>query len=200
MVERILVATNNVAKFERYRRVLNYWRPVFEISKPSGLGIKIKVDEKGASAEEIAKNKALEYLRHSKFPTLTVDEECVVDGMPNEMQPGVFVRRVNRKFEATDEELLNTYVEKYAGKWHTWRFAHCLALPGGRAFVNTALVRGWFHTVPASGPIIRGYPLSSLLHDKELGKYWKDFTIEEERVVLRPIYLSVEKLLNQASL
>jgi len=48
-----------------------------------------------------------------------------------------------------------------------------------------------------AGLLIKGYPSSSLLYDIKLGKYWKDFTIEEERVVLQPIYTSIEKILNQ---
>lgn len=194
----ILIATKNEAKFERYQRVISYFQPNFRILRLSELGIKIKVDEVGKGSEEIARNKALEYLKHSNLPTLAIDEECRVDGIPDEMQPGIYVRRVNRQAKASDEELLNFYLQNYARKSHVWKFSHCLALPNGKVFLDNAIIRAWFSAQSYPGPIVRGYPLSSLLYEQTLRKYWRDFTIEEERTVLQPIYVSMEKILNQA--
>lgn len=195
---KILIATKNRAKFERYKRIINYLRPDFTIVNLSDLSINVRVDEIGITSEEISRDKAIEYLKHSKLPTLAIDEECYVDGAPDEKQPKIFVRRIGGTRETTDEEILNYFLTNYAGKWHTWTFSHCLALPDDRTFSDKAVVRAYFHTKPHKEPVIKGYPLSNLLYDPKIGKYWRDFTTEEEKIVLKQIYVSIEKILNQA--
>jgi len=45
-------------------------------------------------------------MKHSKLPTLAIDEERHIEGIQDEIQPGVYVRRVDGEKEVTDEGLL----------------------------------------------------------------------------------------------
>jgi len=196
-MQKILIATRNDAKFGRYKRVLNRVRPNIEILSPAQLNIDVKVEEIGESSEEIAKHKALQYLNYSSLPSLAIDEECYVEGVPDEMQPGIHVRRIGGR-EVTDIELLNFFFLNYMGKWANWTFSHVLALSPEKIFLDKAVISAYLYMRIQPGHLIKGYPLSSLLYDVKLGKYWIDLTEEEERIVLQPVYKSIERILNKA--
>ena len=49
-------------------------------------------------------------------------------------------------------------------------------------------------------PILPGYPLSSVLFDLAVGKVLRDFTPEEERQRLEPVYEKVARVVRAAGL
>ncbi|WP_420917084.1 non-canonical purine NTP pyrophosphatase [Dictyobacter halimunensis] len=70
---KILLATHNPSKFERYNNLLREVANL-ELVSLQGVSISEKVDEPFATAKENAIHKAVKYARISQLPTLAVDE------------------------------------------------------------------------------------------------------------------------------
>ena len=103
---KLLYATNNISKVRNMRRSLAEL-PI-EIITPKELGIKIDVVEDGKTAIENAIKKAQAYYDKTKLPTIAGDSGLFIDGVPDDKQPGLFVRRVNGK-TLTENEMIEYY-------------------------------------------------------------------------------------------
>jgi len=163
-VEKIVVASGNPAKVERYGRILSqYAREVVGIKD---LGIADKPKELGDTAEKNAEIKARFYADRTGLLVLSEDEALYVDFLPENQQPGVYVRRVDGIDEVDDGRLLAHWEKIVAqvpesnrtGRWH---IAYCIATPHGK--VKTV---GLDHPIvffsPSSQVRIPGWPMSSL--------------------------------------
>ncbi len=75
---------------------------------PDDLGIHIEVEENGKTALENALLKARAYYEAVKMPVIAGDSGVLIEGLPAEKQPGLYVRRVNGKV-LTDEEMIAHY-------------------------------------------------------------------------------------------
>lgn len=75
---------------------------------PTDLGIHLDIEESGATAVENALLKANAYYQAVKIPTIAADSGVRIEGIPEEAQPGLYVRRVNGKV-LTDEEMIDHY-------------------------------------------------------------------------------------------
>lgn len=106
-MRKILYGTTNPAKLNFMREMLN------------GLGLEIiglrdlnrefeAVDESGNNPLENARIKALAYYKATKMPVFSCDTGLYIEGLSDEKQPGVHVRRVGGK-ELTDEEMIKYY-------------------------------------------------------------------------------------------
>lgn len=105
---RLLYATNNNSKVYNMRRRLE--NIPIEIITPKDLGIKVEVIEDGKTAIENAIKKAQAYYEQTKIPTIAGDSGLFIDNIPNDKQPGLFVRRVNGKV-LTDNEMIEYYTQ-----------------------------------------------------------------------------------------
>lgn len=202
-LEKIVVATRNPGKKERYGRLLS--RVAKEVLSLADLGIKEKPQESGETAEENAKIKAIFYAKLTGLLVFSEDESLFVDFLPLDKQPGVYIRRVDGKEEVDDNQLLAHWEkiiakvpkEKRTGRWHT---AYCLAAPIGKvSIVSTDHHRMFFY--PSSKIRIPGWPMSSLQGPIEAGKphseltrkELKQFEREADRIILKKLTVMVRR-------
>lgn len=140
-----------------------------------------EIAEDGASLLENAKEKALAYYRAFQVPVFSCDSGLYIEGIPEEEQPGIHVRRVRGKC-LTDEEMMQYYsglAKKYGDLRARYRSAICLVLD--EEHVHPAMEENM-----ASHPFLitsrphrdgirkKGFPLDCLSVDISTGKYYYD--------------------------
>ncbi|HEY1249312.1 MAG TPA: non-canonical purine NTP pyrophosphatase [Nitrososphaera sp.] len=197
---KLLIATHNTAKYRRYRTILEQVQDLTLLSLRD-VAISEKIAENGMTAEENARKKAQGYASLAGLPTLSIDEALFVEGFRPEEQPGVNVRRYLGR-EATDEELLATFLEKMKllaphQRRANWTYAICMAFPHGKISLTQVSIPTLFTDEPHSS-LLPGYPLHSLQIDPRLGKKLCDCTPEEEHLRLSIVYEAVGDLVREA--
>ena len=183
-IKKIVVATRNESKKSRFSRLLV--EMVGQVTGLDEMGVTEKPKETGNTAEENAQIKATFYAAATGLPVLAEDESLWVDFLPKDKQPGVHVRRINRKDEVTDEELLAYWealvakspVNKRTGYWH---IAYCLGTPDGKVHTG-ALDHPIMFFSPSSKVRLPGWPTSSLQGPVMFGKPDSELTDEERRL------------------
>lgn len=103
---KILYATQNAAKVHNMRRRLA--STDIEIVTPADLNLYVDVVEDGASVSENAMKKALAYAPLAGMPVLAADSGLYIEGLSEEEQPGMFVRRFGGRL-MTDDEMIVHY-------------------------------------------------------------------------------------------
>ena len=103
-----LLATTNKAKIRYYGTKLR--EQGVEIVTLEDLNIKCNVDETGKNPIENAIIKASAYNQISGMPTIALDEGLFLKGVPDHIQPGTHVRRVNGK-RLNDIEMIEYYID-----------------------------------------------------------------------------------------
>ncbi len=196
---KLLIGTQNPAKFARYRTILNEI-PGLEVVSPADIGVILSIAEDGATAEANARIKARAYVQATGLPTLSIDEALYVDAFPPGDQPGTHVRRLLGR-TASDEELLAAFLERTkhlspGERGVTWIYAICLALPDGPELHDQVEIPAVL-VDRAVLPILPGYPLSSILLNPEFGKVHRELSPCEERQRLRVLYEKVHSLASQ---
>jgi len=91
----LLLATKNKAKKKHYGELLK--NQGIKLLSLEDINVKIEVDESGNNPIQNAILKATAYFKETNIPTLALDEGLFFDNIPDEIQPGVHVRRVNGK-------------------------------------------------------------------------------------------------------
>jgi 8-oxo-dGTP diphosphatase len=171
-----------------------------------GLGnVDITVEEDGTTPEENARKKALEYSKVLQKPVLSMDAALYFDDIDDNLQPGLFVRRIPGYTHATDGEVLEYYQKLINNHGGTltgyWEFSFALGWPDGHSDAFSAraprLFVGTSHT-----EILPGYPLESLQIDPESGKYITELSKEEQadkwrRPLGSPLASFIKKHLNE---
>lgn len=94
-MKEVLFATGNASKVARYKDKL--LEKGIKLISLKDIDIDIDVDENGNTAIENATIKAKAYSEATNLPTLATDDTMFIEGIPDEIQPGIFVRRVNWK-------------------------------------------------------------------------------------------------------
>lgn len=185
MIEKIVIASGNPAKVERYRKL--FVKIADEVVGLKDMGITDKPQETGETAEENAGIKARFYCDRARLPVFCEDEALFVDFLPEDQQPGVHVRRINRVDEVDDDKLLNHYEEIIAKtpenlRFGYWHVAYCLAKPDGnfRVIANDYSIK-FFH--PLSKVRLPGWPLSSIQGPTSLNKPNAEMTEEDHRLI-----------------
>jgi inosine/xanthosine triphosphate pyrophosphatase family protein len=127
---KILLATHNQAKLERYGKILKSV-PDLEVVSLSDLKITQKVEEDCETNIENALKKARTYGKISGLITVAVDESLMTNFLPESEQPGVYARRLAKGGkELTDAQLLETWKEifkKYPQEDRQFIFNYALA-------------------------------------------------------------------------
>lgn len=167
----ILIATKNKAKIKKYSTMLN----VLEIKYKTLEDFEndIEVEETGNTPTENAIIKAKAYYEAFKMPVLVDDCGMVLDRLPIDKQPGVFVRRHEGK-KLTDEEIIELYskeIEEVGGE-STGGFIIAITVidENGKIYTNEEKHDRLFISKPCNERT-EGYPMNSLIYDKETGKY-----------------------------
>ena len=181
---RLLYATKNPAKIEAMRRRIAalgielYGLDEMDVELP-------QIPETGKSPLENARQKAKAYFEILKVPLFSCESGLYFDNVPEEIQPGVNVRRVNNK-RLDDREMQEYYIglaRKYGDLTARYKNAICLVLDANRIYAamdksmesEPFLMTSKPH--PKSNP---GFPLDSISVDIRTGRYYYD--LQDDRL------------------
>ena len=180
-MKKILFATSNEAKVKRFKdKLLNKG---IELLSLKDLDVSLTIEENGTSAIENALIKARAYSDKVDIPVMAMDDSLYLEGVPEEFQPGLFVRRVNGK-SLTDEEMIEHYsnlVKKYGhnGKIVArWVYGLAIIYDQKEETYTWSKTNFWLVDTPSS-IVNPGYPLNSISKSIELNKYFSEMTQED---------------------
>ncbi len=168
---KVLIATKNKGKIEKYSNMLDSLN--IEYCTLKDFNIDIEINENGKTTSENATIKANAYYKKLKMPILTDDSGLMIDKLPADKQPGVMVRRHNGR-ELSDEEIIDVYskeIESVGGE-STGAFIISIAIIDKQGVIHIKETK--HKRLFVSKPDINrvpGYPLSSLIFDKDTNMY-----------------------------
>jgi XTP/dITP diphosphohydrolase len=176
----VIYGTSNPGKIKQIQSLLAQYN--ITLRGTYEFGVDLDVPEDGKTSEENAAKKAAAYAAAIQKPVLSMDSALYFKGVPDELQPGVYVRRFGGNERANDQELLDYYrefVARYGGKLDGyWETAFALGLPDGTH--RTHLVhspRIFVSETHATVPT--GNPLMAMQVDPVTGKHLPDLTPKE---------------------
>ena len=181
-MKQIVFSTGNPTKAKRFSKGLLKYD--IEVLSLKDLNLKIDADENGKDVIENALLKARECYKITKMPTIGMDDSLYLEGIPEEFQPGLFVRRVNGK-TLNDEEMLTHYkslVTKYGdnGKLNCkWIYGLAVIDENGEEYTYTWEKANFYMVDTESEKINPGYPLNTISKYKVIDKYFTDTTDED---------------------
>ncbi|MFA6493066.1 MAG: non-canonical purine NTP pyrophosphatase [Patescibacteria group bacterium] len=181
-MKKIIFGTTNPGKVAHVQAALDpLGIKVLGLSKFKNLP---DIEEDGKTPQENSQKKAAAYCEAIDQPVLSMDNALYIDGLDDNVQPGMHVRRIpGYNGRPTDEEMLEYYsalIKKHGGNMTGhWEFSICLAFPNGTTKEITAISKTRYFTSKISPKRMPGYPLESIQIDKELGKYIVEMTKEE---------------------
>ncbi|MDE5538966.1 MAG: non-canonical purine NTP pyrophosphatase [Bacilli bacterium] len=178
---KVLFATTNPAKIKFYAEALK--NAGLEVLTLKDLDINMKVEENGKTALENAYLKAKGYYDIAHIPTIGIDDNLYIEGIPDNLQPGTHVRRVNGR-ELNDDEMLEYYQKlvddhgnKLVAKW-----VYGLVIYDGTNKYEYSWSKNDFYLVAnPSAKRHPGYPLDSISIDPLTNKYFTELTEEDKK-------------------
>ena len=181
-----LLATTNKAKIRRYAPRLT--ESGINIVTLNDLNLNTDIDENGNNPTENAIIKATAYNKLTNMPTIAIDDGLFLNNVPDEIQPGTHVRRVNGK-RLNDREMIEHYislVNQYGtnGELKGY-FQKAVAIVNGDNIYTFEHKSGRKFTNKHSPVIDEGYPLASIQIVESLGKFKSELTKEEEEQVIQ---------------
>ena len=185
-MKKILFATGNPSKVKRFSKGLE--EKGIEVISLRDIDAETEIEENGKNAIENALIKARAYAKITNIPVFAMDDNLYLENVPEEKQPGMFVRRVNGK-RLNDEEMIEHYsslVKEYGtdGKL-TCRWVYGIAvINNGRENTYTWSKEDFYMVDKPSNKINPGYPLNTISINKKLNKYFTDIT-EEDKAMLQ---------------
>lgn len=180
-MKKVLFATVNESKAKRFKDGL--LRNGIEIITIKDIDEDIEVLENGKDAIENALIKARAYAKVLDMPVFAMDDSLYIDNIPDDKQPGLYVRRVNGK-RLSDEEML-TYYSNLAHEYGedgklTCRWVYGIAVINDGVESTYTWNKDDFYIVDKlSDKIDPGYPLNTISINKKLNKYFTDMTKED---------------------
>lgn len=178
---KLLFATTNPAKIKKYATELE--KNNIEVITIKDLNINLHVEETGKNALENAFLKAKAYYDLTGITTIGMDNNLFIEELPENKQPGNYVRRVNGK-ELSDDEMIEYYsnlVKEYGEKL-TAKWIYGMVLYNGKEKKEYSWAKSEFYFV--SKPSEKrnpGYPLDSISIDKKTNKYFVDLTESDKK-------------------
>ena len=184
-MKKILFATENQSKAKRFKNGL--LKNDIEIITINDLEKKVNIEENGNNAIENALIKARAYANVYNYPVLAMDDNLYIEGIPENKQPGMYVRRVNGK-RLNDEEMIEHYTNlaKTYGKNGklTCRWVYGMALINNeKEFTYTWSKEDFYIVDKPSSKIDVGYPLNTISINKKINKYFTDLTEEDKKQI-----------------
>lgn len=178
---KVLFATTNPAKVKKYKEELK--NRGIELLTIKDLDLDFKVEENGKNALENAYIKAKAYYDKTHITTIATDNSLFIEELPQEKQPGVYVRRINGK-RLTDEEMIEYYtnlVKEYGGKLTAkWVYGMVIYNENGKKEYTWSKDHFYFVDKPCEKRNL-GYPLDSISIIPEFNKYMLELTEEEKK-------------------
>lgn len=184
-MRKILFATGNPSKAKRFSKGLE--EKGIEIISLKDIDTKIEIEENGKDAIENALIKARAYSRIEDIPVFAMDDNLYLENVPEDKQPGMFVRRVNGK-RLSDDEMIEHYsnlVKEYGvnGKL-ICRWVYGMAvINNGKESTYTWSKDDFYMVDVPSNKVNPGYPLNTISIHKKLNKYFTDITEEDKAMV-----------------
>ncbi|MVB12100.1 dITP/XTP pyrophosphatase [Caprobacter fermentans] len=178
----LLYGTGNQAKLALMRRALADLD--LKIVGLKELGVLVpEIVETGDSPLENARIKATAYYKLFHRPVFSCDSGLYFEGLPDDLQPGVHVRRVNG-MQLSDDEMIAYYsglALRYGRIRATYRNAVCFVFNESHLYESMAKQLSGKSFLMTSQPHpkrVKGFPLDSLSIDPETGKYFYDLPAE----------------------
>ena len=176
---KILYGTTNKAKLDLMRRAVSPLE--IEIIGLDDLDINIPdVTENGSTPLENAEIKARAYFDAFKTPVFSCDSGLYFDGLDDDEQPGIYVRRVGGR-ELNDAEMTEHYAAlslRHGGNIiGRYRNAIYLILGEDRQYSSMDISIATEPFILASKPhekSVQGFPLDRLSKDIKSGEYYYD--------------------------
>jgi len=203
---KILIATHNPEKLKRYQNLFADFANL-ELLSLKDLNITTKIDEPHNSSEENSIFKAKEYGKISLLPTIAIDEALSTNFLPENEQPGVFVRRFNKeKRELNDLEVIDIWKkisQLYPGenRRFIWDFRMSYFNIQSNFLKTAKAIQNDFLADKFSDKINPGYPMSSFLVPEGHNKPYIDLNpselLEIDKKNLEPFRLLLEEILNR---
>lgn len=180
---KVLFATTNPAKIKKYIKELE--KNNIEILTIKDLDIKLDVEENGKDAIENAYIKAKAYYDATKMITIGMDNNLFIEELPEEKQPGTYVKRVNGK-ELNDEEMIEYYTNlvKNNGGRLTAKWVYGMVIYNGVQAKEYIWNKSHFYFVDTPHEKRNpGYPLDSISIMPECNKYFVELTEEDKKQI-----------------
>lgn len=184
-MKQILFATGNPSKAKRFSKRL--YEKGIEVITPNDIDKEVKIEENGKNAIENALIKARAYSKTVNIPVFAMDDNLYLENVPEEKQPGMYVRRVNGK-RLSDNEMIEHYlklVKEYGinGKL-TCKWVYGMAvINNGKESTYTWSKEDFYMVDKPSNKINPGYPLNTISINKKLNKYFTDITDEDKEKI-----------------
>lgn len=185
-MKEIIFATGNQSKGKRFEKeLLNNNIKTLTLKD---IDIKIDVEENGANAIENARIKARACYKLTNKASMGMDDTLYLEGVPEDKQPGLFVRRVNGK-TLNDEEMIEHYLNlvKEYGKDGIlnakWIYGMVVVNDLGEESEYTWEKSNIYFVDKVSSIINPGYPLNSITKLKGVDKYLTEVTEEDKEKV-----------------
>ena len=181
---KILIATHNKEKLHRYSRLL-LGVSNLELLSLDDLAITEKAEENFSTNIENAKHKAEFYGELSGIITLSIDEAVETNFLPDNEQPGVYVRRFSGdKKELSDNAVVAVWQEifkKYPqeDKKFIWSFAVVFYNPGNDSLEMVDIKQISYVAHKISNKKSNGYPLSRVMSPEKNGISYADLSQED---------------------
>lgn len=181
-MKQLVFATNNVTKSKRFSKGL--LKKGIEVKSLKDIHITLNVEENGNTVIENALIKARGCYEKIKAPVIAMDDSLYLENVPDDKQPGLYVRRVNGK-TLTDDEMLDYYinlVKKFGNNGKIdckWIYGLAVIDKSGNESTYT-WEKGNFYIVDKVSSVINpGYPLNSISKYKNIDKYFTETTEED---------------------
>ena len=163
----VFFPTNNVGKFDRYKKSFEKNGILYNRYYKD---IKVDVIEDEESLVENAKKKAKAYYREykkylkEKFLIMTTDEALYIDGINDNEQPGIYVRRFDGLNRAEDQEVIDKYtsfVKKMGGEIKA-KWVYSLIVFDGKNYYDYSWDEKVLFGDTLHLPITKGYVLNNI--------------------------------------
>lgn len=185
-MKKIAFATSNPTKSKRFSKGL--LENDIEVLSLKDLNIELDIDENGNDVIENALIKARACYKKTNMPSIGMDDSLYLENVPEDKQPGLFVRRINDK-TLSDDEMLQYYtslVKKYGinGKLNCkWIYGLAVVDENGKEHTYTWDKDNFYMVENVSEKINPGYPLNSISKYKIINKYFTDITDEDMKLI-----------------
>lgn len=201
-MQQVLLATNNAAKVERFRRLILYTGLPITLTTPHELGIEaIDIAEDGDTLEENAIKKVRAYAGCVSLPILGndtgffVEGEGMVDAPKRLALSGLDVSQLTvlERGERM-KSFWKGIATKYGGSVDAaWIESFAVLYPNGRLNMATSR-REVVLTDDELGPAHPEFPVRALYYSKVTGKPAALHTPEEERMEMQPVIAAFKEI------
>ncbi len=202
-MKKILVATNNRGKLERYKRIVKKIDPEINLYSPKDIGIDVVEINEDGTLEENAKKKAQSYFGKTDLPILANDAGFFVKGKGLVRNPKRIALSKSEDNFSKEEvfRLVSSYWQNVAKENGgevdaAWVDAFALCMPDGNIYERGAR-REVILTDNILGKTDVEFPIRSLYISKATKKPAILHTEEEELLEVAPIKEALMELLKK---